>query len=135
MRMMPCESVPRRFAQTSILAHSPACSFDRPTAAKTAATKAVRSALVMRRASWGMILFALLFLHVLSFVMLGLVPGISIQVARRCKGNRDGRDKPAHAVERSVLHFRNLIGTTDLYQSRICTPFQCSTPSKRRTWS
>src|SRR5829696_8976322 len=106
MRMMPCESVPRRFAQTSILAHSPACSFDRPTAAKIAATKAVSSGLAMRRVSWGIFLFALLSglsWRVLSFVMAGLVPAISIQVALQCQLGRDGRDKPGHDVERSTI--------------------------------
>ena len=87
--MMPWESVPRRLAQTSILAHSSACSCFRPTAVNTAATNADK---------------------------LGLAD------AERFLGH-DVRD----------YLFLNCTLAADLYQSRICAPFQCSTPSKRFT--
>src|SRR5688572_3811061 len=51
MRITPCESVPRRLAHTSILAHSPACSRVRPDAVKIAAVKLCRSVGEMRRES------------------------------------------------------------------------------------
>src|SRR5438270_13424234 len=100
MRMMPWESVPRRLAQTNILAHSSACSFARPTAEKIAATKADSSALPMRMDSWAM--FYLLFISLarcLSFVIAGLDPAIQILAKRM-----DGRVKPGHDAERMAFY-------------------------------
>jgi hypothetical protein len=65
--------------------------------------------------------------------MPGLVPGIHALL--RDKQDVDGRDKPGHdaAPFDFQIHYLSLSPATDLYQSRICTPFQCSTPSKRFT--
>src|SRR5687767_6540769 len=46
------------------------------------------------------------------------------------RGGAECAGRPCHAP---TDHTLNLSGAADLYQSRICTPFQCSTPSKRRT--
>src|ERR1043165_927425 len=104
MRMMPCESVPRRLAQTSILAHSAACSRVRPTATKIDVTKSVSSALRMRRDSWTVYLQTHLNLSGtnLSVVMAGLVPAIPIGCAP-CLPKRDARHKAGHDVARGEL--------------------------------
>jgi hypothetical protein len=44
------------------------------------------------------------------FVMLGLVPGIPIKLARRCQKYRDGRDKPGHDGTQIRLFFFFFIG-------------------------
>src|SRR5436190_21130435 len=101
MRMMPCESVPRRLAQTSILAHSSACSLARPTAEKIAATKADSSALPMRTDSWAMVYLLFISLaRCLSFVIAGLDPAIQLLAKRM-----DARVKPGHDAERVCVHF------------------------------
>jgi hypothetical protein len=41
-----------------------------------------------------------------SIVIAGLVPVISIPVARYCQYDRDGRDKPGHDVENTPSLFR-----------------------------
>jgi hypothetical protein len=40
-------------------------------------------------------------------VMPGLVPGISIQSARRCHWERDGRDKPGHDAGEKLRRANN----------------------------
>jgi hypothetical protein len=65
------------------------------------------------------------------FVIAGLDPAIQLLAKRM-----NARVKPGHDPE-ALSFYLSLKGTftADLYQSRICAPFQCSTPSKRRTWS
>jgi hypothetical protein len=42
--------------------------------------------------------------------MAGLVPAISIQMARRCPDNRDDRDKPGHdATEEYKIRFPDAV--------------------------
>ena len=81
------------------------------------------------------------------------VPVVTISPAASGGFDRVAReqiDEMAQRRYRSVQHVRRaaVIGdhavalqidfvplVTDRYQSRISAPFQCSTPSKRRTWS
>ena len=57
-------------------------------------------------------------------------------LGREASGDEDrggeGMEIGGGYAEGILAHF-SLSPATDLYQSRICTPFQCSTPSNRFT--
>ena len=104
--MMPCESVPRRFAHTSMLAQAPACSRREPGRDEDRADEGLELGLADPER----------FLRHQADVV-AVAGAVAVSTADEGGG-------AAAAI---------LSAATDRYQSSICTPFQCSTPSKRLT--